>query len=245
MSVAVIAVAAALVAAFAAGAWWRAERRLRSSREDLESAEHSVQRFLESLPGAVIGTDMTGAIVSANARAAELARRNVHDLMGRPLLDLVAVRDRDDVAASWTGVTTPSEPTVFELVDRDGAGHFVEATFHSMGSAQIGDGTDGEEVSSVVLLRDVSERERTAEALDQARRWFQRAFHSAPTGMALVRMSDDRIVDVNQSLADLLDHSRRYLLGRSMRELTHIDDLRAVAAERSRIEFGIDDSYRT
>ena len=245
MSVAVIAVAAALVAAFAAGAWWRAERRLRSSREDLESAEHSVQRFLESLPGAVIGTDMTGAIVSANARPAELARRNVHDLMGRPLLDLVAVRDRDDVAASWTGVTTPSEPTVFELVDRDGAGHFVEATFHSMGSAQIGDGTDGEEVSSVVLLRDVSERERTAEALDQARRWFQRAFHSAPTGMALVRMSDDRIVDVNQSLADLLDHSRRYLLGRSMRELTHIDDLRAVAAERSRIEFGIDDSYRT
>ena len=30
-----------------------------------------------------------------------------------------------------------------------------------------------------------------------------------------------------------------------MRELTHIDDLRTVAAERARIELGMDDSYRT
>jgi diguanylate cyclase (GGDEF)-like protein len=42
----------------------------------------------------------------------------------------------------------------------------------------------------------------------------------------------------------LLDHSRRYLLGRSMREITHPDDVRAAAAERARIELGIDDTYR-
>ena len=97
---------------------------------------------------------------------------------------------------------------------------------------------------TVVILRDISDRERTSEALDQARRRFQQAFHSAPTGMALVRLSDNRIVDANQSLAELLDHSRRYLLGRSMREITHPDDVRAAAAERARIELGIDDTYR-
>ena len=39
-------------------------------------------------------------------------------------------------------------------------------------------------------LRDVIEREHRMRALNQARRRFQQAFHSAPTGMALVRLSD-------------------------------------------------------
>ena len=112
--------------------------------------------------------------------------------------------------------------------------HLVEASLHP-----LGDEIDG----TVVILRDVDDRERTTAALEQARQRFQQAFHSAPTGMALVRLADNRIVDANQSLADLLDHSRRYLLGRSMREITHPDDLRAAAAERARIELGIDDSY--
>ena len=97
---------------------------------------------------------------------------------------------------------------------------------------------------TVVILRDVSDRERTSEALDAARRRFQQAFHSAPTGMALVRLSDSRIVDANQSLAEMLDHPQSYLLGRSIRELTHPSDLRVAAAERARTELGIDNSYR-
>ena len=47
----------------------------------------------------------------------------------------------------------------------------VEATLHP-----VADEADG----TVVILRDIGDRERTSEALEQARRRFQQAFHSAP-----------------------------------------------------------------
>ncbi len=155
------------------------------------------------------------------------------------------------------------DTAVFELVDASGSTHLVEASVHRSASSDDRNDDDrtstdssddaphdsaretsGDAVGRVVVLRDVTDRERSSVALEAARRRFQQAFHSAPTGMALVRLSDNRIVDANQSLADMLDHSRRYLLGRSIRDITHPDDLRAAAAERARIELGIDDHYR-
>ena len=80
-------------------------------------------------------------------------------------------------------------------------------------------------------------------ALEQARRRFQQAFHSAPTGMALVRLDDSRIVDANRSLAEMLQRPVDELVGRSIREITHPDDLRTAAAYRNRLELGIVDTY--
>ena len=92
-------------------------------------------------------------------------------------------------------------------------------------------------------MRDVTEREERVRALEQARRRFQQAFHSAPTGMALVRLDDSTIIDANRSLADMLSRPVTDLVGRSIRELTHPDDLRAAAAYRARLELGIADTY--
>jgi len=95
----------------------------------------------------------------------------------------------------------------------------------------------------IVRLRDVTEREERVRALEQARRRFHQAFHSAPTGMALVRLDDSTILDANRSLAEMLARPVEELLGRSIREITHPDDLRAAAAYRARLELGIADTY--
>ena len=68
---------------------------------------------------------------------------------------------------------------------------------------------------------DVTEREERVRALEQARRRFQQAFHSAPTGMALVRLDDSTILDANRSLAEMLDRPVDDLVGRTIREVTH------------------------
>jgi diguanylate cyclase (GGDEF)-like protein/PAS domain S-box-containing protein len=235
-------VAAALAIGLVAFDARRTRRRLGSSHDDLAAALGGVQRLLDGLPDAVLGIAENGEISSANARASALTGRSVDDLLGRSFLGFVAADDQDDITDRWErlrlGVDAePDEPAVFELVDRSGVGHLVEATLHQRHDPDANGGT-------VVILRDVSDRERSTKALEAARRRFQLAFHSAPTGMALVRLDNNKIVDANQSLADMLDHSRRYLLGRSIREITHPDDLRAAAAERARIELGIDDGYQ-
>src|SRR5690606_16620513 len=116
----------------------------------------------------------------------------------------------------------------------------VEVSFHMPRS----DSPSSSQKRLVVRLRDVSEREQQSRALDQARRRFQQAFQSAPTGMALVRLDDGRIVDANQSLAEMLQREVMELVGCTLREFTHPDDVRAAQPHRARLELGIVDSFR-
>lgn len=246
MVVVIVGVLAVLAIAAVALDARRVRGRLHAAADDLTATHDGVRRMLDGLPDAVLSVDANGAIISANERAAALTGRSVDDLLGRSFIGFVAAEDQDDITDRWTrlrlGADGDHATAVFELVARDGTAHLVEASLHP--TAMPGNETPGDAMGTVVILRDVGDRERTSAALEQARRRFQQAFHSAPTGMALVRLTDNKIVDANQSLADMLDHSRRYLLGRSVREITHPDDVRAAAAERARIELGIDDSYR-
>ncbi len=132
------------------------------------------------------------------------------------------------------GVRGNARLPVFTLVDAAGVAHLTEATLHR---SSLADG------ALVMILRDVTDRRRSSVALEQARRRFQQAFHSSPTGMALVRLDDSKIVDANQSLADMLRRPLESLVGIGIREITHPDDLRAAATQRARLELGIADTY--
>ncbi len=224
------------------------KRRMRGSIEELSRTRAELGQLLDALPDAVMGLDEHGVIEAANARAAVLTGRSVDDLVGRSFLGLVADDDRGMVTERWTlgsdadrgdggtddGTGTSRFLSVFEMVDVAGRPHLTEATLHRSAI------TEG---ALVVILHDVTDRQQSSVALEQARRRFQQAFHSSPTGMALVRLDDSKIVDANQSLADMLRRPLESLVGIGIREITHPDDLRAVASQRARLELGIADTY--
>jgi diguanylate cyclase (GGDEF)-like protein/PAS domain S-box-containing protein len=226
----------------------RIGRRLQHTIDELVRAETGIRGLLDDLPDAVMGLDERGTIRSANRRAALLTGRTVDELVGRAFLEMIGDTDREVVTERWH-FETASEPTdadgpdvgsigapiLFELIDDVGEPHLVEASLHRP--------ADTDQRGLVVVLRDVTDRARSTVALEQARRRFQQAFHSAPTGMALVRLDDSRIVDANQSLADMLDRPLESLIGAGIREITHPDDLRAAATQRARLELGIADTY--
>jgi diguanylate cyclase (GGDEF)-like protein/PAS domain S-box-containing protein len=229
----------------------RIGRRFRHTIDELSRTQSEIRRLLDDLPDAVMGLNERGVIESANQRAALLTGRTVDELVGRAFLEMIGDDDRDSVTERWnfdqpvpgsldlTGDNTGPmrNHVVFELVDADGEPHLVEASLHRPAVS------DGGGAGLVVLLRDVTDRARTTVSLEQARRRFQQAFHSAPTGMALVRLDDSRIVDANQSLADMLGRSLPSLIGAGIREITHPDDLRAASTQRARLELGIADTY--
>ncbi len=228
-AVAIVAIVATLLAARYFG------RRTRGSIEELSRARAELRQLIDDLPEAVLGLDEHGVIVTANSRAAAWTGRPIDDLVGRSFLDLIGDGDRSSVAERWDlGDGESAHLPVLALVDEAGKPHLTEATLHR---SSVADG------AVVVILRDVTDRQRSSVALEQARRRFQQAFHSAPTGMALVRLDDSKIVDANQALADMLGRTLDSLVGMGIREITHPDDLRAAATQRARLELGIADTY--
>ena len=239
------AVAAAVVTAFLAVAavvvTWLESRRitghLNRTIERLIDTESELRLLLDDLPEAVLSLDGDGVVRGANAKAAELTGYPTTELVGRPFAELVEPArgtDLDAWLASGRG-EQPAAPAAFKLRHADGAAStLVEATVDRPRQTDAG---------VIIRLRDVTEREERVRALEQARRRFQQAFHSAPTGMALVRLDDSTILDANRSLADMLAIPVDRLVGRTIREITHPDDLRAAASYRARLELGIADTY--
>ena len=219
----------------------RQESRLRRRLEGLQAAEVEVRRLLDELPEAVLLVDSTTVVRSTNAAALSLFDLASRELLDHSLLELAEDEDNVRLGAALRRAIEGDEvdPIQIEMIGRAGR-VLVEASFH-MPRRKV---TKPEEQRLVVRLRDVSEREQQTRALDQARRRFQQAFQSAPTGMALVRLDDGRIVDANQSLAEMLRRDVKELVGCTLREFTHPDDVRAAQPHRARLELGIVDSFR-
>ena len=238
-AVAAVATAAFLAVAAVVVTWTesrRITRHLHHTIDRLIETESELRLLLDDLPEGVVPVDDERRVRGANAKAVELTGRPVSELTGQAFGELVAP-DRAAAVDDWlrrAGRHDGVDPVSFPLRHVDGTNTLVEATADR--ARQDGGGL-------VVRVRDVTEREERVRALEQARRRFQQAFHSAPTGMALVRLDDSIIIDANRSLADMLARPVEDLVGRSIREITHPDDLRAAAADRARLALGIADTY--
>lgn len=229
----------------------RQRRQLQWQLAAVRSAGAEVKRLLDELPEAVLLLDRDFVVQSTNAAALTLFDSDVADLVGSHLLDHTDGEDEATLEdALHNALDGEVDPIQIEVIAGVDARVVVEASFH-LPSDDHDDRRDDRHDDHLVdgrrllvRLRDVSEREQQTRALDQARRRFQQAFQSAPTGMALVRLDDGRIVDANQSLGEMLRRNVKELVGCTLREFTHPDDVRAAQPHRARLELGIVDSFR-
>ncbi len=217
----------------------RDRRHLTERIEDLQTAEASVRRMFDDLPGAVVVIDGASVVRSTNAAARSLFGPRHRDFVGRRLLDRTDAADVEALRVAIAGAVTGTqvESMLVDLVDDHGETFVAEVSMNRHDLA-----AEGQRL--VVRLTDVSDRETQQRSLDLARKRFEQAFQSAPTGMALVRFDDGRIVDANESLAEMLRVPAEKLVGCTLREFTHPDDARAAQPHRARLELGIVDSYR-
>jgi PAS domain S-box-containing protein len=183
--------------------------RQRAAEEHLRAlAEH--RALLERTADGVFTLWPNGVIAYANAALANLLGfERPEQLIGRPALDIAHPSEHATVRARVAGVREsgqPSAPNPVRLVARDGSSRWVETrgmTVSYEGKPAV-----------TVIARDITERRRSEEALRLSEERFSKIFQASPAGIAIVRLSDGRVVDINQRFVHLTGFSREDMLGR-------------------------------
>ena len=88
----------------------------------------------------------------------------------------------------------------------------------------------------LLLAAIIEERGRTQDALRSSEERFAKAFHSSPDAMAILRLSDGHVIDVNDRWQLLFGYSRQEAIGRTTTSLGLFDDVQTRAGLAARIE---------
>ncbi|MCY7301590.1 MAG: PAS domain S-box protein [Thermoleophilia bacterium] len=174
---------------------------------------------------AVCILDLEGHLTSVNPACERLIGSTAAELVGRPVVDLVAPELREEgVHRFRERLRGDSTPTETELVTRDGGRIPVLVT-----STLIAQ--DGDPVGVLGLITDLRPlrsaldgRVEAESSLREAETRFRTFFASAPIGEAIVS-PDGHFLEVNAALCGITGYSETELRDLTFQDLTHPDDL--------------------
>ncbi|HNX98221.1 MAG TPA: PAS domain S-box protein, partial [Candidatus Aminicenantes bacterium] len=179
-----------------------------------------LRAIVGTIPDIVIQTDLDGAIVFAN----EVALRfggfvGIEDILGQSIFSFVTPSDREKAAINAQRMRNgPLGPVEYRMMFRPGA----EFDFEVNGDVL----RDGQRApcGMVFVIRDVTERKRTARLLLENEARFRSYFELPLIGIA-VTTPHKGWLQANDRLCDMLGYSRQELLRMTWAELTHPEDL--------------------
>ncbi|MDE3189680.1 MAG: PAS domain S-box protein [Acidobacteriota bacterium] len=171
-----------------------------------------VRELLEKAPDAGVVVDGRGRIVLVNAQTETLFGYTRADLLGQPIELLIPsrfrdahVREREAFAASPTARPMDTGLDLFGL-RRDGTEFPVDVSLSPLETAR-----EGPLVAA--SIRDVTERRRVEEALQEREALFRGLLESAPDAMVIVD-EQARLVLVNAQTERFFGYARGEIVGR-------------------------------
>jgi diguanylate cyclase (GGDEF)-like protein/PAS domain S-box-containing protein len=199
----------------------------------LYESEQWFAATLRCVADGVVATDEAGKVRFLNPSAEALLGWPLHEALGRDVREVAPVIDKRSGAAL--------DPPALRALQQDAV---VGMDYGSLllarggtplpvddSAAPIRSG-DGTALGAVFVFRDVAERLAAEERLKQSEAHFRNVFDFAPVGMALVGL-DNRFLQVNGAVCELLDHSEDELVGADQGAFSFVDDL---ANERAFLE---------
>ena len=184
------------------------------AEEALREAGAYHRRLIEASldPLVTIGPD--GRITDANAATETVTGRGRQDLIGTDFADYFLEPER--ARAGYRQVLAEGQVRDYPLTIRHVSGRTTDVLYN----ASIYLNAAGQVQGVFAAARDMTERNKADQAVRESEEKFAAAFHASPNLMAITRLADGSIVDINESYSRLLGYSREESLARTTAALS-------------------------
>lgn len=173
---------------------------------------------------AIVSTDSAQRIVLFNHGAEEIFGYHAREVLGRPLDILLPA----NAALAHREVHVPafgaSESASRRMAERSEVYGRRKSGEEFPAEVAISRTTVDGEPRFTAILRDVSDRRRTEQALRESEELFRTALEWSPIGMG-IRALEGHWLAVNRALCTLVGHSEEELRGLSFHEISHPEDV--------------------
>ncbi len=197
-------------------------------------AQASLEVMSENVLDVVCLIDDGGRITwaSPSVRAVLGPESRSTEIIGREITTLIAPEDITGFADALAGSEPGQEPTTRTVRFRSNSGAY---RYMSVTARPVADAGTGRRTA--IAMRDVTEELRAKRELARSEEQFRMAMLGAPEGMA-VTDSQDRIVQVNPAMSELLGASGQELIGHRFREFIPEEEREEVDRWRERLLWG-------
>lgn len=196
------------------------------AQEALRESEEKLRIIFESMKDAVTITDMTGMIIDVNEAALRIGNFDSKaDIIGHNGFDYVAEKDRSRAQRNMErSFQSGSTATVeYTFLRKDGTEYTAES------SASILRDRSGKPAGTLSVSRDVTERKRIQQALEESEARYRSVIENA--NEAIVVAQDGMLKFFNPKTLEIMCYSREELESRSFLDVIHPED-REMVAER-------------
>jgi PAS domain S-box-containing protein len=208
----------------------------RAALEEQLASEARYRELFELAMDMIVLFDPAGTIIDLNPSAERALGYSREELIGRrfdaiiPGPEIVGAKER--LARKLDG-TEPA--TVYEavLLRKDGE------CFPAEVSTQLIDHGDGP-VGVLTTGRDISEQRAARAALEESEQLFRSAFDDAAVGVMLTD-PHGTLLRVNNALAEMLGYEPAELIGMTVYEITHPDDIASILPDIEAMRSGLKD----
>jgi len=196
-------------------------------------AEESLRFFAAIVKGsddAIVTTSSIGTILTWNHGAEELFGFTAEQARGKNA-SIFVPSDRIPGLLWCIDQVSQGHPLPnYQGICQNSAGKRIPVT----ATASPVKDRNGKVIAISAVLRDDTNRKRTEQALQESEERFRGIFEFAPFGMCVIAM-DNRFIQINEALCQMLGYGSEQFLGLFWEDLIHPEDLALTLRQRNRL----------
>lgn len=183
--------------------------------QELHEREERFRLLVEQSPIAIIEWDNQLQVLEWNAAAEKIFGYTRERALGQHASFIIPDSSRESINAVFQCLTSQSGDSHNVSQNRKANGQIITCQWSH---AFIAD-ESGKANRLLSIAEDITEKRRAEEALSLSEAKFSGAFECNPDSIAIIRISDQTIMDVNQTFQDITGYLRDEVVGKTSMEL--------------------------